>query len=126
MEAVLARTEPEKMQKIYGLPEFGSALEFLTMLALSTGKLLKGGTPDILAAARQVLTDWNHQKIPFFSVPPAVHPSQIPSMISSASGEPFLPSRRAIFERDSTVLSVSFQARDRSHLAPRPSARRRS
>jgi len=28
-----------------------------------------------------VLTDWNHQKIPYFSVPPAIHPSQIPSTI---------------------------------------------
>lgn len=43
---------------------------------------IQGGTPDVLAAARQVLTDWNHQKIPYYSVPPTIHPSLIPSTIS--------------------------------------------
>ena len=30
--------------------------------------------------------DWNHQKIPYFSVPPAIHPSMIPSTIPSTAG----------------------------------------
>lgn len=49
------------------------------MLALSSGRLLKGGTPDITGAARHVLNDWNHQKIPYFSEPPVIHPSMLPS-----------------------------------------------
>ena len=40
----------------------------------------------MLSAARQVLTDWNHQKVPYFSVPPATHPSMVPSMIPGESG----------------------------------------
>ncbi|KAF7976886.1 hypothetical protein HWV62_5429 [Athelia sp. TMB] len=67
VEEILARTSHEELQKIYNLPQFTSTLEFLTMFSLSSGRLLKGGTPDILSAARQVLTDWNHQKIPYFS-----------------------------------------------------------
>lgn len=39
----------------------------------------QGGTPDILGTARQVLNDWNHQKIPYFSTPPTIHPSSIPT-----------------------------------------------
>jgi nuclear GTP-binding protein len=31
-----------------------------------------------------VLTDWNHQKIPYFSIPPAIHPSMIPSTIPNS------------------------------------------
>ncbi|KAH7912097.1 P-loop containing nucleoside triphosphate hydrolase protein [Hygrophoropsis aurantiaca] len=81
VEEILARTEHHTLQKIYNLPDFQSTLEFLTMLALSSGRLLKGGTPDILSAARHVLMDWNHQKIPYFSVPPVIHPSSIPSTI---------------------------------------------
>ncbi len=46
----------------------------------------KGGTPDLLAASRIVLTDWNHQKIPYYTVPPTVHPSLIPSTVK-AGGE---------------------------------------
>ncbi|KAG8215885.1 hypothetical protein J3R82DRAFT_7852 [Butyriboletus roseoflavus] len=85
VEEILLRTERATLQKIYGLPEFSNTLEFLTMLALSSGRLHKGGTPDVLSAARQVLMDWNHQKIPYFSVPPVIHPSMIPTTISSAT-----------------------------------------
>ncbi|KAL1676390.1 P-loop containing nucleoside triphosphate hydrolase protein [Schizophyllum commune] len=81
VEEIVARTEVEALQRIYNLPAFGSTLEFLTMVALSAGKLLKGGTPDLNNAARQILNDWNHQKIPYFSTPPEVHTSQIPSLV---------------------------------------------
>jgi hypothetical protein len=41
VEEILARTEAERLMKIYNLPTFSSTIEFLTMLALSTGRLLK-------------------------------------------------------------------------------------
>ncbi|KAJ7901763.1 P-loop containing nucleoside triphosphate hydrolase protein [Mycena olivaceomarginata] len=82
---ILERTPPATIQKIYNLPEFDSPLQFLTMLALSSGRLLKGGTPDLTATARQILTDWNHQKIPYFSEPPVIHPSSIPSTVGSGA-----------------------------------------
>lgn len=88
VEEILSRTSHETLMKIYNLPQIGSTLEFLTMLALISGKLLKGGTPDILSAARTVLTDWNHHKIPFFSVPPTIHPSMLPSMTAEGQVRP--------------------------------------
>ncbi|CAL1707341.1 unnamed protein product [Somion occarium] len=96
VEEILHRVDPATVQKIYNLPlspdgqpqtNFGTTLEFLTMLAMTNGRLLKGGTPDVLGAARQVLNDWNHQKIPFFSNPPTIHPSLIPSTVATSSGE---------------------------------------
>ena len=33
------------------------------------------------------MNDWNHQKIPYFSTPPTVHPSLIPSTVATSSGE---------------------------------------
>jgi nuclear GTP-binding protein len=47
----------------------------------------QGGTPDILAAARQVLIGWNHQKIPFFSEPPTLQAAHLPSTISGSGGQ---------------------------------------
>ena len=91
MEEILGRTDPETLKKIYNLPEIGPTLQFLTMLALTTGRLLKGGTPDILSAARTVLTDWNHQKIPYFSTPPTVHPSLVPSTVPGTEGAQVAP-----------------------------------
>ncbi|KAF8519467.1 P-loop containing nucleoside triphosphate hydrolase protein [Hysterangium stoloniferum] len=84
VEEITARTERETLQKIYKLPEWNNMLEFMTMLALSTGRLLKGGSPDLMAAARSVLQDWNANKIPYFSVPPTVHPSSLPSNVPGA------------------------------------------
>ena len=87
VEEIITRTERSTIKKLYGVEDFTSTLEFLTMLALLTGRLLKGGTPDILAAARQILTDWNHQKIPYFSRPPELHPSLVPSTVPGGSNE---------------------------------------
>ncbi len=43
--------------------------EFLSLVARRTGKLLKGGIPDRVAAGRTVLRDWNAGRIPFFTMP---------------------------------------------------------
>ncbi|KAF8691641.1 hypothetical protein AX14_002738, partial [Amanita brunnescens Koide BX004] len=82
VEEILLRTPPETIQKLYNLPDYTSTLQFLTMLALS-GKLLKGGTPDVNSAARHVLIDWNHEKIPYYTMPPTVHPSSITSVVTT-------------------------------------------
>ncbi|KAI0740026.1 hypothetical protein C8Q76DRAFT_790509 [Earliella scabrosa] len=75
---IVARTNPVTIGKLYNVEDYTSTLKFLTIVALTTGRL-KGGTPDTLAAARQVLTDWNRQKLPHLSTPPEIHPSLIPS-----------------------------------------------
>ena len=85
VEEILVRTPRETLQRIYNLPKFGTTLEFLTMLALSSGRLLKGGTPDLNSAARHILSDWNQQKIPYFSEPPQIHPSLIPSVVQTST-----------------------------------------
>ncbi|RPD55362.1 P-loop containing nucleoside triphosphate hydrolase protein [Lentinus tigrinus ALCF2SS1-7] len=87
VEEIIARTDHAVLKKLYNVEDYASPLEFLTMVALTTGRLLKGGTPDILAAARQILTDWNHQKIPYFSSPPELHPSLVPSTVPGGSNQ---------------------------------------
>ncbi len=42
---------------------------FLSLVARRTGKLLKGGIPDRVAAGRTVLRDWNAGRIPYFTLP---------------------------------------------------------
>lgn len=44
--------------------------QFLSLIAKSRGKLFRGGTPDLQAAARVVLGDWNNGKIPYYTNPP--------------------------------------------------------
>ena len=43
----------------YCIPEYDDVQEFLSHLAKKMGKLKKGGIPDLEAAAKAVLRDWN-------------------------------------------------------------------
>ncbi len=70
--ALLQRCNHESLLMTYSIPAFppGDVMMFLAMVARSFGRVLKGGIPDKVAAARAVLKDWNHGKIPFYTVPP--------------------------------------------------------
>ena len=54
----------------YNMPEFNSVDQFLAILARRMGRLRKGARPDVNAAARKVLHDWNKGKIRYFTQPP--------------------------------------------------------
>ena len=47
------------MLEYYCIPEYDDVQEFLSHLAKKMGKLKKGGIPDLEAAAKAVLRDWN-------------------------------------------------------------------
>ena len=47
------------MLEYYCIPEYDDVQEFLGHLAKKMGKLKKGGIPDLEAAAKSVLRDWN-------------------------------------------------------------------
>uniref|UniRef100_A0A671WG48 Nucleolar GTP-binding protein 2 n=1 Tax=Sparus aurata TaxID=8175 RepID=A0A671WG48_SPAAU len=64
--AVLERAKPEYIQKTYRIPTWNSAEDFLEKLAMRTGKLLKGGEPDLSTVSKMVLNDWQRGRIPFF------------------------------------------------------------
>jgi nuclear GTP-binding protein len=71
--AILERVDPVHLSNAYnGLEGWSDAEDFLSKLAKQTGKLLKGGEPDISSAAKIVLNDWLRGKIPFFSPPPSI------------------------------------------------------
>jgi nuclear GTP-binding protein len=57
-------------RRAYKLQQWSSPEDFLEQLARGSGKLLKGGDPDVKTAARMVLYDWQRGKIPFFTLPP--------------------------------------------------------
>lgn len=68
--AVLERAKPEYIQKTYRIPTWNSAEDFLEKLAFRSGKLLKGGEPDLSTVSKMVLNDWQRGRIPFFVKPP--------------------------------------------------------
>lgn len=67
---ILTRCKPERLMAKYSISTFTSAEDFLTQVAKQSGKLLKGGKPNIQEAGKIILRDWNTGKIPFYTLPP--------------------------------------------------------
>jgi len=68
--AIITRVPRQHLMLHYGVATFSDTAEFLAKLAISSGKLKKGGVPDRNLAARIVLQDWNSGKIKYFTHPP--------------------------------------------------------
>lgn len=67
---VLRRVKKEHLQRAYKIKEWADGEDFLVQMCRQTGKLLKGGEPDLMTVAKMVLQDWQRGKIPFFVPPP--------------------------------------------------------
>ncbi|CAB3403998.1 unnamed protein product [Caenorhabditis bovis] len=70
VHAILRRCSKETLMMHYNLPEFSSVDQFLSILARRMGKLKRGARPDMNAAAKRVLNDWNTGKLRYYTHPP--------------------------------------------------------
>ena len=72
IHVLLSRVQPRHLIRTYGaaIRDYTDADDFLERLARSSGRLLKGGEPDLKTAAKMVLHDWLKGKIPYFTKPP--------------------------------------------------------
>lgn len=55
---------------MYKLTSWTDPNDFIDQVSKRTGKLLKGGEPDINAVSKMILNDWQRGKLPFFVPPP--------------------------------------------------------
>uniref|UniRef100_F6H262 Nuclear/nucleolar GTPase 2 n=1 Tax=Vitis vinifera TaxID=29760 RepID=F6H262_VITVI len=67
---VLKRVKKEHLERAYKIKDWDDENDFLVQLCKLTGKLLKGGEPDLMTVAKMVLHDWQRGRIPFFVPPP--------------------------------------------------------
>uniref|UniRef100_A0A8D0EUN7 Nucleolar GTP-binding protein 2 n=1 Tax=Strix occidentalis caurina TaxID=311401 RepID=A0A8D0EUN7_STROC len=84
ISAVLERAKPEYIRKTYKIDSWKDTEEFLEKLAARTGKLLKGGEPDMQTVSKMVLNDWQRGRIPFFVKPPnaETHPQLVEEQVA--------------------------------------------
>ena len=82
---LMAKLRPEYLANQYGIPAWSSPKDFLELLCFRTGKLLKGGDPNLKIGARMVLQDWLQGRLPHFAPPP--HRQQDWVQLSSLSYE---------------------------------------
>ncbi|KAL9322294.1 hypothetical protein ACSQ67_010347 [Phaseolus vulgaris] len=55
---VLKRVKKTHLERAYNIKEWDDENDFLLQLCKSSGKLLKGGEPDLMTGAKMVLHDW--------------------------------------------------------------------
>ncbi|KAM9213291.1 nucleolar GTP-binding protein 2 isoform 2-T2 [Leptosomus discolor] len=84
ISAVLERAKPEYMRRTYKIDSWEDTEDFLEKLASRTGKLLKGGEPDIQTVSKMVLNDWQRGRIPFFVKPPNAEAGPQPPGLEAA------------------------------------------
>jgi hypothetical protein len=91
--------------------DWANATEFLTKLAVRSGKLLKGGEPDLATVAVCVINDWQRGKLPFFVAPPEAELEDVRCLLYDFRiylwEERNVFCTRALVCRKSVVLSVS-------------------
>ncbi|CAN8321621.1 unnamed protein product [Cochlearia groenlandica] len=69
---VLRRVKKEHLQRAYKIKDWEDDHDFLLQLCKASGKLLKGGEPDLMTGAKMILHDWQRGRIPFFVSPPKI------------------------------------------------------
>jgi len=67
---ILNKCKTKYVCRAYKLSEWKDHIDFLEQLAKRSGRLGKGGEPDINAASKMVLNDWTRGKLPYFTPPP--------------------------------------------------------
>lgn len=77
VQGVLDRVKKEHLRKTYNVTEWTDVEDFLEKLAIASGRLLKGGEPDIKTAAKMVLNDFQRGKLPFYVLPPGVEMNEV-------------------------------------------------
>lgn len=70
VDTVLQIVKQKDVVATYGVREWRDVIHFLEQLAKLRGKLVAGGEPDVEAAARMVLYDWQRGRLPWFNAPP--------------------------------------------------------
>ncbi|KAH8899197.1 NGP1NT-domain-containing protein [Thozetella sp. PMI_491] len=70
LAALMAKVKPQHMERTYELKGWKDSVEFLELLARKSGRLLKGGEPDVDAVAKAVINDFIRGKLPWFTPPP--------------------------------------------------------
>ena len=67
---ILERVKSEYIQRKYEVSEWVDHIDFLTKLAMKSGRLGKGGEPDLNSVAVNLINDWQRGKLPYFVAPP--------------------------------------------------------
>ena len=81
---ILRRCPHDRLMLIYKTSRFECVDDFLRQVGHLKGLLKKGGVPDVFAAARCILGDWNNGRIPYYTSAPVRNNREDKGYFSSA------------------------------------------
>lgn len=67
---ILDQVKREFIVRTYGVHGWENAEDFLGQIAKRSGRLLKGGDPDISSVSKNIINDWQRGRLPWFVPPP--------------------------------------------------------
>ena len=70
MDLIISKAKKIDMLKLYRIADYDNSKEFLVNVAMSRGKLKKGGIPDLEGTAQMILQDWVSGRIKYHTLPP--------------------------------------------------------
>lgn len=111
-------------RRAYKVKAWETHEDFLEQLAVASGKLTRGGEPDLNTAAKMVLIDWQKGKLPFFSTPPgydAAPPRREEALAAQAAAPSAAVTVRVHHSRSSLSCTLHWPQAS-SSLGPAPQA----
>ena len=70
IQPILDKVAKKHITDIFGVHSWQNAEDFIGQVAERTGKLLKGGEPDVNNVCKSIIIDWQRGNIPFFNKAP--------------------------------------------------------
>jgi len=86
---ILGRVKHKYVARNYKIQSWKDNIDFLEQLAKKSGRLLKGGEPDITSVSKIVLNDFNRGKLPFFTPPPGCMMEPKPDNVEDVANNEF-------------------------------------
>ncbi|KRX99344.1 Intraflagellar transport protein 88 -like protein [Trichinella pseudospiralis] len=107
IDAVIERVKREYLVRTYQVPEWESSEEFLSALAGRSGRLLKGGEPDINTVAKMVLNDFQRGRLPYYVKPPEKNIQNDGQPTNSETVESALLAKSVAVDQDLTKIELT-------------------
>ena len=87
IDAILKKTERKHIYDVYGVRDWEDYEDFIKQVCERTGKLLKGGEPDINNVAKTIIMDWQRGNIPYYEKPPKSEEEVEAEQVAIAEGK---------------------------------------
>jgi len=116
IELIMEHCGVDQLAEHYQIESFTTAHQLTALLAFRFGKLMAGGAPDTMAAAKLLLKDWSNGSVQFYIKPPqenAVLPSHVSSEVVTTWAAEFNLD-------DLEMVKVEDEMRDNTAAAPAP------